>query len=84
MRKAKHYHDRHIRGKSENETSVVRQTAIQIIIADRDNTFDEEMGNNFERIPSPSGFCTKDNNLQISLLPNFTEAQSFEIDLKRG
>lgn len=83
IKKAKHYHERAIRGKSENEQSIVRQTAIQIIVANRDRTYEESktrVGAGFERIPSPSGFCTGMANNQISLLPYFTEAQAYAID----
>ena len=86
IKKAKHYHDRALRGKSENEHSVIRQAAIQIIMDNRDYSLQElrnlkaDDSKGFDRIPSPSSFCVGEANHQINLLPHFTEAQAFEIE----
>lgn len=83
IKKAKFYHDRAIRGKSENENSLVKKTAIQIIKANKDRSISDKIlagkgAAGFDRIPSPSGFDRPPaSNNQINLLPHFTEAECF-------
>lgn len=79
IKKARYYHERALRGKSENDNSMVKKTAIEVIRANKIKPISETLGQNyhngFNRIPSPSTFDRiPEANTQINLLPHFTEA----------
>lgn len=87
MHKARQYHERAIRGKAENQTSVVYQTAISILATNAkaaQNTYFRKLSAGLKRVPSPSGYCSSEANAQINLLPFFTEAQAFYMDQQNG
>jgi tetratricopeptide (TPR) repeat protein len=60
LQKAKHYHTRSIRGKSENDSSIVKRSAISVIQQQIESEFKLKI--TFESVPSPSGFCTETGN----------------------
>lgn len=86
LKKAKHYIDRVLRGKSENAQSIVRQTAVQLLTTSKnevtgngDEGGKRQLKIGFNRIPSPSGFCqSEEGNKQINLLPYLTEYQAIQ------
>lgn len=63
IKKATHYNERVLRGKSENENSIVRATAVELVATTKKMSDFSKIGSKrqekvgFDRVPSPSGFC---------------------------
>ena len=73
-----------VRGKSENDTSIIKKVTCNLLMSRRDQKHNQKeystaqkLKNEMQRLPSPSGL-NKGNQASkaINLLPYYTEAQS--------
>ena len=82
--KSEYYHERFMRGKTENSASIAKSVAINQIVQKRKlRMMDSSLKDGYSkrkdsaaRLPSPSGMAKGTFSKSISLLPNYTEFES--------
>ena len=84
MGKSKYYHDRMVRGKVENNQSIMKKVTCNLLRSRRDQrhndkdqafTASQKLKSEIQRLPSPSNLSKgAQNSKAVSLLPHYTEA----------